>query len=337
MSTNNLQPNKLVFSFLVFIFSFLKQVDMDFTLGKDLTLVLTGLLTHLNEYLGWTSNLYKSILYSQPVNEAFAYVKDNNLEDMFVATITHPYMPMNINMATLRPCMEVDFVLQCTDHDIDDMGSDGAHKFDKHVTPRLVQSILANTLQLNKSKTHAYSGGDKVHFTEPVVSSVAYTQPPTTLLGGPAGISSPFSSGGGAIPKQNDDPFNFGNAPYPSHVGGNPGGGGGSPPPDDDPNNGDQHVNYRNSGYTTNRGHDNKAESGRCSYADRHRFYESILKKNKLKSTDPLHVLNHLRRFSRWMIHSPPFLELSVKINIFFDTLIGPPPVIMREILGSLP
>ena len=81
--------------------------------------------------------------------------------------------------------------------------------------------------------------------------------------------------------------------------------------------------------------HDHKMHARRCSYADRHRFHESILKKDKLKSTEPLHVINHLRRFRRWMFHAPPFLELSIIINIFFDTLIGPPRSLCEKYLVS--
>ena len=52
MTNNELQPNKLFFSYVVFIFLYLKHVDAEFALDQELALVLTGLINHLTDYLG---------------------------------------------------------------------------------------------------------------------------------------------------------------------------------------------------------------------------------------------------------------------------------------------
>ena len=171
MSDNKLQPNKLIFAYLVFIFSFFKDIDKDFKLGRDLALVFSGLLNHINRSLGWTYNLYKSMLYSQNIHNAFQYIQDNDLEFLFVNTITHPYKAVGLELKSIKPYLEVDFVLDCTNPEIIDLESESTYKSNKHVAPGLVQSIVANTLDLDKTRQNLPSSRNRVTFGDSVLTS----------------------------------------------------------------------------------------------------------------------------------------------------------------------
>ena len=92
----------------------------------------------------------------------------------------------------------------------------------------------------------------------------------------------------------------------PTGRGRNPGDGDDPPPPDGGSGRGGRLPDFRDNSFDRNPHSNFGRESGRCSYADQHRFYDTIIKKEKLASLDPLKILNHLRNFDRWMVHSPP-------------------------------
>ena len=71
MTGSELSPNKLIFSYFVFVYSYLQQTDPDFQLDQNLAQILAKIHNHINIHLEWTYNIYKSILYSQNVLESF--------------------------------------------------------------------------------------------------------------------------------------------------------------------------------------------------------------------------------------------------------------------------
>ena len=267
------------------------------------------------------------MLYSQNIHNAFQYIQDNDLEFLFVNTITHPYKAVGLELKSIKPYLEVDFVLDCTNPEIIDLELDSVYDSNKHVAPGLVQHIVANTLDLDRTKQNLPSGRNRVTFGDSVLISETNVPNASVFPGRDNGTQFP---GGGTIPDQLYR--GFGDTSYRTND--IYGGGGGDSPSDDDFGI-NHHPHYGHDRNTNNGRYDNGVQVGRCSYADRHRFHEFILKKDKLRSTEPLQVMNHLRRFRRWMLHSPPFLDLTIMINIFFDTLLGPPRALCEKYLVS--